>query len=156
MAFHELYSLCTTISLRPRYAETDQMGVVYHANYLIWFHEARDAMLTVLGIDIRATEESGYSFPVTESYVRYRYPARYGEEVMVSAVPVIEDGQANSVAKLRVRYQVQSAKTRQMLVEGETVNVITDSGGKLLLRLPLCFKPMACRLEAARSQDFKV
>jgi len=156
MAFHELVSLCTTINLRPRYSETDKMGIVYHANYLIWFHEARDAMLEVLGIDICAAEVYGYKFPVTESYVRYRLPAHYGEDVIVSAVPVIEDGQTNSVAKLRVRYRVQSAKTRQMLVEGETVNVITDSEGKLLLRLPLCFKPLASRLDAACKQDFKV
>lgn len=153
IVFHELHSLRTVISLRPRYAETDQMGVVYHANYLIWFHVARDAMLDALGVDVRAAEESGYALPVAESYCRYRASARYGDEVTVSAVPVIEDGQSVSVAKLRVRYQALSAKTQQVFAEGETVNVITDRSGKLLLRLPSCFQPMARRIDAARSRN---
>lgn len=155
MALQELHSLRISIRLRPRYAETDQMGVVYHANYLIWFHEARDAMLAALGVDIRAIDESGFAFPVTESQCRHRAPARYGEEVWIAAAPVIEGGQAFSVARLRVRYRVQSAKNMQILAEGETVNVMTDRTGRLLLRLPACFEPMICRINAARNRSFE-
>lgn len=155
MALQELHSLRTSIRLRPRYAETDQMGVVYHANYLIWFHEARDAMLAALGVDICAIDESGFAFPVAESHCFHRAPARYGEEVLIAAAPVIDDGQTFSIARLRVRYWVQSARSKQILAEGETVNVMTDQTGRLLLRLPACFEPMICRLNEARNRSFE-
>lgn len=153
MALLELHSLRFRIRLRPRYAETDQMGIVYHANYLVWFHEARDAMLAACGIDIPALEATGFAFPISESHCRHHAPARYGEEVWVSAVPVVEDSQSFSVARFRVRYRIQSVKNNQALAEGETVNVMTDQAGRLLLRLPQCFEPMINHLNEARNRE---
>jgi len=156
MALVELHSLRATIDLRPRYAETDQMGIVYHANYLIWFHEARDAMLAALGFDIPAAEAKGFRFPVVESHCRHHAPAHYGEAMRVSAVPILDADQSVSVAKLRVRYHVRMGRGRRLIAEGETVNVVTDPDGRMLLRFPDCFNPLVSRLtEAANTLSQK-
>lgn len=149
MALRELGRLRTTIRVRPRYAETDQMGVVYHANYLVWFHEARDAMLAAVGVDLRAAERDGHAFPVTESHCRHHAPAHYGEDVLVSAVPLRDPAQGATVARLRVHYRVEAAKGRRLLAQGETVNVITDRTGRMLLRIPACFESLVRVLAAA-------
>jgi len=152
MAAKTLHRLRTTIDLRPRYAETDQMGVVYHANYLIWFHEARDALLAHLGLNVSALETEGYAFPIVETQCRHLSPARYGESVRISATPVLEGGQTASVARLCVHYEVDSAADRRRIAQGRTVNVMTDRNGRLLLRLPPAFDPLIRRFtEAAGS-----
>ncbi len=70
--------------LRVRYAETDKMGVVYHANYLIWFEIGRTEYCRERGITYRDMEESGDAFlVVAESYCRYKAPAFYDDELIV-------------------------------------------------------------------------
>jgi len=148
MAIRELRALRSTIELRPRYAETDQMGIVYHANYLVWFHEARDALLHSLGVESRRAEADGHTFPIVESHCRHLAPARYGETVRVSATPALAPGQAANLARLRVHYTVSAAGGRQ-LATGWTINAVTDHAGRMLLRLPAVFEPMVRRFEAA-------
>ena len=75
--------LVSQTTLRVRYAETDAMGVVYHANYLIWFEAGRGDFFRVMGQDYGAWEEAGYMLPVAEAYARYHAPARYGDLVTV-------------------------------------------------------------------------
>jgi len=74
----------TTIEFRARYAETDQMGIVHHANYLVWCEQARTDHMRQLGVSYRAMEESGLRLPVVEASVRYRQPTRYDDLVQVS------------------------------------------------------------------------
>ncbi len=70
--------------LRVRYAETDQMGVVYHANYLVWMEIGRVELVRSLGLDYKRLEESeGLYLSVIEVTCRYRRPARYDQEVVV-------------------------------------------------------------------------
>ena len=69
--------------LRVRYAETDQMGVVYHARYLDWFEVGRTEMIRQLGIDYRTLEEQGLLLPVVEVQARYKKPARYDDELTI-------------------------------------------------------------------------
>lgn len=66
-----------------RYAETDQMGVVYHANYLIWFEVGRTDLINQLGFNYAKMEEEGIVSPVTEVEVSYKFPVRYGETATV-------------------------------------------------------------------------
>jgi acyl-CoA thioester hydrolase len=73
----------STTTLRARYAETDQMGVVYHANYLVWFEVARTDLLRHLGWTYREMEKSGVRLPVIEVQCTYRSPARYDDEIEV-------------------------------------------------------------------------
>lgn len=149
MAECKLSTLATTIKLRPRYAETDQMGIVYHANYLIWFHEARDALLQALGVDIQQAEAAGYSFPVIKSCCTHQSPAHYGEEVTVTAVPVINGTGVTNVARLQLYYRVTAARNRRLIAEGETINVITNLEGRLLLRIPDLFENLVRQIETA-------
>ncbi len=76
MGFYE-----TTI--RVRYAETDQMGVVYYANYLVWFEIGRAELLRSINIPANHLEEDGIFLPVLESHCRYIHSARYDDEVTI-------------------------------------------------------------------------
>lgn len=75
--------MIATITLRVNYSETDQMGVVYHANYLIWFDRARTELLRERGLTYRELELQGFYLAVSEVKVRYRAPARYDDLVQV-------------------------------------------------------------------------
>ena len=74
--------ICET-TLRVRYAETDQMAVVYHSNYIIWFEVGRTEMLRQLGLSYREMEEDGMVLPVVEVKCRYKHPARYDDEITI-------------------------------------------------------------------------
>ncbi len=74
----------TEIPIEVRYAETDQMGVVHHANYLAWFEIARTRLCEEAGYHYAAIEELGYWLVVTGANIRYRQGARYGQTVTVS------------------------------------------------------------------------
>lgn len=117
--------------IRVRYAETDQMGVVYHANYIVWFHEARDALLREAGVHLEAIEREGYRFPVIDASCRYLRSARYGDEVIVHACLKHEN-----VARMCFHYEVSHARTLRLLAVGKTVSVMTDVRGRLLVRMP--------------------
>lgn len=69
--------------LKVRYGETDQMGVVHHANYLLYLEEARTEYLARLGCPYGGIEERGIGLPVRRVDLRYRAPARYGDELVV-------------------------------------------------------------------------
>lgn len=117
--------------IRVRYAETDQMGVVYHANYIVWFHEARDALLREAGVHLETMESEGYRFPIVDASCRYLHSARYGDEVIVHAHMKYE-----KVARMCFHYEVHHARTLRLLAVGTTVSVMTDKKGRLLLRMP--------------------
>lgn len=70
-------------TFRVRYQETDQMGVVYHANYLNWFEIGRTEMIRELGFSYREMEEAGALLPVVDLDVKYHQPARYDDQVTV-------------------------------------------------------------------------
>ena len=73
----------SAIEIRVRYAETDQMGVVYHANYLVWCDMARTEYLRAAGASYRELEASGVRLAVTEASLRFRAPARFDDVVQV-------------------------------------------------------------------------
>lgn len=129
--------------IHVRYNETDQMGIVYHANYIIWFNEARDRFMRSLGISIPELERSGLTFPVTDVTCRYLAPARYGDIVRVWVEPVM-----SPVARLEMRYRVTKPNSSKVLCTGATVNVILDANGKMLIKLPPILRRFADRFEA--------
>ena len=100
-------------TLRVRYAETDAMGVVYHANYLVWFEVGRGEYSRQMGADYRTWEERGLFLPVTEATCSYRAPARYGDLVVVSTW--VEEARSRSVA---FGYEVHMQQTRYRLLPG--------------------------------------
>jgi acyl-CoA thioester hydrolase len=117
-------------TLRVRYAETDAMGVVYHAHYLIWFEVGRGDYFRAVGQDYGKWEEKGYRLPVSEAYVRYHGPARYGELITVHTR--LEQTRSRG---LTLGYEVRSASTRQKLATGWTRHICTDRLGRTR-RLP--------------------
>jgi len=119
------------VEIKVRYSETDQMGVVYHGNYIIWFNIARDELIHQFVVSLTKGEGLGYLFPVVEVHCYYKYPARYGDSVIIKATTEL-----TSIPKIQVNYEVLHKKTKRLLAIGKTVNVITTKDGRLLLKVP--------------------
>lgn len=108
--------------LRVRYAETDKMGVVYHANYLIWFEVGRTDLLRQLGLDYNSMErEEKLGIAVVEATARYKSPARYDDELVVRTHVASIRGSV-----LRLAYTVHRAGDDLLLCEGATTHVVVD------------------------------
>jgi acyl-CoA thioester hydrolase len=73
----------STSKISVRYGETDQMGVVYHVNYLVWFEIGRTDFIETLGLRYAAMEEDGFLSPVVDAKLNFHYPVRYGEKPVV-------------------------------------------------------------------------
>jgi acyl-CoA thioester hydrolase len=113
---------CNETKLRVRYAETDQMGVVYHSNHLIWFEVGRGELMRQMGFSYRKMErEDGLYIAVAEAKCRYRAPVHYDEEVVVRTW--LKAARSSVVV---FRYELLRAETGELLAEGETVHVVTN------------------------------
>src|SRR6266487_3733197 len=113
--------------LRVRYSETDKMGMVYYANYLIWFEIGRTEFCRARGFSYRDMEESEDAFlVVAESYCRYKAPAYYDDELLIRTH--ITELRRRS---LRFGYEIVRASDGQIISEGETGHVVTDSSGRV-------------------------
>jgi acyl-CoA thioester hydrolase len=113
--------------LRVRYAETDQMGVAYHSNHLIWFEVGRVELMRQMGFSYRDMERDEDRFiAVAEVTCRYRAPARYDEEVVVRT-------RLKHVRKSVIvfSYELLRAGSGALLAVGETTHVVTDSKMKV-------------------------
>jgi acyl-CoA thioester hydrolase len=111
------------IRLRVRYAETDQMGVVYHANHFIWFEVGRVEFLRQLGFSYRDMEENdGCCIAVVDARCRYKAPARYDDEIIVRThLKNIRE------SLIHFGYELLRATDGVLLAEGETTHVVTDA-----------------------------
>jgi acyl-CoA thioester hydrolase len=106
--------------VRVRYAETDQMGVVYHANYLVWFEIGRVDFIRQMGLDYRLMEqEDGAMIAVVEATARYKAPARYDDELIVRTSLAGARGPI-----VRFRYAVVRVSDDLLLCEGETTHIV--------------------------------
>lgn len=113
--------------IRVRYAETDQMGIVYYANYLVWFEIGRVELLRSLGLAYSQLEiEHECILPVIEASCRYRAPARYDDEILIETRPALLRGSVIKFAYQIWRKANQKEKQRELLAEGETVHVVCD------------------------------
>ncbi|MGD1024666.1 MAG: thioesterase family protein [Candidatus Sulfotelmatobacter sp.] len=108
--------------LRVRYAETDQMGVVYHSNHFIWFEVGRVELLRQMGFSYRDMETNDNRFiAVVEAKCRYRAPVRYDEEVLVRTELLhVRD------SVVRFGYELRRVDDDALLAEGETTHIVTD------------------------------
>jgi acyl-CoA thioester hydrolase len=109
--------------IRVRYAETDQMGVVYHANHFIWFEVGRVELLRQLGFSYKAMEREDDCFiAVVDARCRYKAPVHYDDEVVVRTYlkhvreKVIHFG-----------YELRSGETGKLLAEGETTHIVANA-----------------------------
>ena len=128
--------LAYDLELRVRYAETDQMGVVYHANYLVWCDMGRTDLIRRCGVSYADMERGGISLAVSELSARYHAAARYDELIRVRT----------SLSEVRSRmisfdYVISNAVTDKRLVSAHTTLISLDRSGK-----PVALPPELCRL----------
>ncbi len=120
-------SVVNETRLRVRYAETDQMGVVYHSNHLIWFEIGRVELLRQMGFSYRDMErDDGRFIAVAEAKCRYRAPVRYDEEVIVRTTLL---NARDSV--VHFGYELRRVDDGALLAEGETTHIVTDANMKI-------------------------
>jgi acyl-CoA thioester hydrolase len=113
------------INLRVRYAETDKMGVVYHANYFVWFEVGRCELIRAIGKSYRDLEQAGIGLPVIEAHCEFKSPARYDDEVQVKTW-----GALLSPARVEFRYEVSQVTDGTVNAVGRTVHVAVDENGR--------------------------
>lgn len=116
--------LSSKTRLRVRYSETDQMGVVYHANYLVWFEVGRTELFRELDLPYTQFEEQGLGLAVIEASCRYRKPSHYDDDLVI-----ITGLDQMSSRSARFHYQVYRENT--LLAEGKTVHVFINTEGHL-------------------------
>jgi acyl-CoA thioester hydrolase len=113
--------------IRVRYAETDQMGIVYYANYLVWFEIGRVELLRSLGLAYSQLEKDHQCIlPVVEATCRYKSPARYDDRVVIETRPSLLRGSVIKFAYRILREPAEAGQERKLLAEGETVHVVCD------------------------------
>ena len=111
--------------IRVRYAETDQMGVVYHANFFIWFEVGRTDLLRAAGWTYREMEADGLSLPVIEAHCDFKQPARYDDELEVRTT-----GELMSPVRVAFSYEVVRPADGELLAKGRTVHATLDRSGR--------------------------
>jgi len=117
------------VELRVIYGDTDQMGVVYYANYLRYFEAARNEFCRAKGVRYRDLEaEHGLILPVTEASVRYALPARY-DDLLTVEIALAKAGRAS------VRFEYRILRAGEVLATGETVHACVGGDGGVR-RLP--------------------
>jgi acyl-CoA thioester hydrolase len=119
-----------------RYAETDQMSIVHHAAYIIWFEEGRSAWLRETGRDYADFEASGLYLAASEVQARYLAPALYGRQVTVRTW--VEEVRSRT---LKFCYEVLDTESRQKLVTGHTRHICIDREGKVA-RIPQAWREL--------------
>jgi acyl-CoA thioester hydrolase len=121
-----LNSTVAETTFHVRYAETDKMGIVHHAAYVVWFEEGRSNWLRTFGSSYAAFEEDGISLAVSELNARYGQPARYDQLITVRCW--VEEVKSR---KITFRYEIVDADTGTQLVRGYTRHICVDRTGKV-------------------------
>jgi acyl-CoA thioester hydrolase len=110
-----------------RYAETDAMGIVHHASYLVWMEMGRTEFMRHFGFTYRELEEMGVLLPVVELGIKYKQSARYDDKIKVSTW--VEE---MSRVRLRLAYKIERVGDGQLLTEAYTIHTYMGKDGRLL------------------------
>lgn len=108
-----------------RYAETDQMGVVYYANYFVWFEVGRTDLLRHEGWSYLNMEREGFSLPVVEAHCEYRRPARYDDELEIRT-----KGELLSPVRVKFQYELVRPSDGTLLADGHTIHAVLGATGR--------------------------
>jgi acyl-CoA thioester hydrolase len=127
--------------VRVRYAETDQMGVVYHSNYLIWFEVGRVELIRQMGLDYKQMEEDGCGISVVDVHARYRAPARYDDELVIETRLLAARGPV-----VKFGYRILRVGDGVLLCEGETMHVCVGKDMKKMCLPPKYAERFAAHL----------
>jgi acyl-CoA thioester hydrolase len=134
--------------IRVRYAETDKMGIVHHANYLVWFEAGRSELCRSHGFSYKEMEADGLLMLVAESYLRYKAPAHY-EDVLIIRTKVAEVRSRS----IRFVYEVYRPEDDVLLAEGETMHLVTDADKKIK-HIPERYAALLTNEEEPRERAF--
>jgi acyl-CoA thioester hydrolase len=115
------------VKIRVIYADTDAMGIVYHANYFRWFEIGRTELLREMGVVYAELETEGYYLPLTRSSCHYFAPARYDETIIVETTISYFRR-----ASIKFDYSILDEKRETVLVEGCTLHAFTNADGKIV------------------------
>jgi acyl-CoA thioester hydrolase len=111
------------ITIRVRYAEVDRMGLLHHANYLVYFEQGRTELLRTLGMSYRDLEDQGYLLVLTKLEVRYRRPARFDDVLTVRTTAV-------KTTAVRIDHRYEVFRDGELLTEGTTTLACVDRDGR--------------------------
>ncbi len=124
--------------LLVRYAETDQMGIVYYANYLVWFEAARTDFLRAIGMPYKQLEEEGLLLPVIEAYVKYISPAYYEDEITVETwVKTLKP------ISIIISYKVFRKGGSKPIAHGFTKHAVINKKGKIIKMSDKLYKKLS-------------
>lgn len=116
--------MTSEIQIRVRYAETDRMGLLHHANYLVYFEMGRTELLRERGLSYRDMEDQGFLLVITKVEVRYRSPARYDDLLTLRTT-------ASRTTNVKIVHQYELLRDGVLLTEGETTLGCVDRQGRV-------------------------
>ena len=112
------------ITIRVRYAETDRMGLLHHANYLVYFEQGRTELLRSLGLAYKDFEDQGYLLVITRAEIRYRSPARY-DDLLTLRTSVVR------TTAVRIDHHYELLRAETLVAEGSTTLACVDREGRV-------------------------
>jgi len=127
MSSRKAAPVTSEVELRVRYAETDQMKVVHHRNYLVWCELGRTDLIRKLGQSYAEIEKQGVLLAVVEANLRYHAPARYDDRIRVTTT--LSEARSRSVT---FEYKIENADTGEKLVTARTMLASINGEGKLV------------------------
>jgi acyl-CoA thioester hydrolase len=111
------------IQIRVRYAETDRMGLLHHANYLVYFEQGRTELLRAQGVSYKDLEDQGFLLVLTRVEVKYRRPARYDDLLTLRTI-------VQRITSVRIDHRYEVLCDRQLLAEGASTLACVDRTGR--------------------------
>jgi acyl-CoA thioester hydrolase len=133
----------STTNLTVRYAETDQMGIVHHSNYYVYFEAAREDFIAGAGISYKDMEDSGIMMPIVETQCKYTEGAKYADRLIVETT--IDE---LSPAKVALQYSVIRELDGKVLSRGKTVQAFVDKNTFRIINLKKKYPEIWSKLEA--------
>jgi len=114
------------ITIRVRYAETDRMGLVHHANFLVYFEQGRTELLRTSGLNYKDLEDQGFLLVITKAEINYRSPARYDDLLIIRT-------SVTRVTTVRIDHRYEVLRDNTLLAEGSTALACVDREGRVQL-----------------------
>jgi acyl-CoA thioester hydrolase len=112
------------IQIRVRYAETDRMGLVHHANYLVYFEQARTELLRTLGVSYKSLEDQGFFLVIAKIEIKYRIPAHYDDVLTIRTT-------VTRVTPIRLEHKYEMFRDGKSICEASSTLACVDRDGKL-------------------------
>lgn len=138
----------SSTNLKVRYAETDQMGIVHHSNYYVYFEAAREDFIQGAGISYRDMEEQGIMMPLVETQCRYMEGAKYADKLIIETT--IDE---LSPAKVALQYSVIREADHKVLAKGKTIQTFVDSKSFRIINIKKKYPDIWEKLEALKQED---